>query len=100
MPETNYKSNFKSVEPINSKLENTACGFSIDENSHSFQEDEPSELGDSTRVERKLKTLWAEYIQCQEKFENETASALKEKYFRLYRRYREHEKWKQLITSN
>lgn len=52
-------------------------------------------------LEHQLKDLWAQYVGCLDKNGfDETAKALKEKYFRLYRSYRNNKNWREMVNSN
>ena len=52
-------------------------------------------------VERRLKELWSDYVEYQDKYGfDEMAKALKKKYFSLYQSYRRNKNWKQLVSEN
>lgn len=52
-------------------------------------------------LERQMKELWSQYVACLDKNGlDETAKALREKYFNLYRCYRHNRNWKNAINNN
>ena len=52
-------------------------------------------------LERQMKELWSQYVKCLDKDGlNETAKKLRNKYYNLYRCYRQNKEWKNLINSN
>lgn len=69
---------------------------------------EPSRANGSGKVscdylstlEHQLRELWAQYVGRLDRTGfDETAKALKEKYFRLYRNYRHNKNWRNLVDS-
>lgn len=51
-------------------------------------------------LEHQLKDLWAQYVGYMERNGfDETAKALKEKYFRLYQSYRDNKNWRDLVNN-
>jgi hypothetical protein len=60
-----------------------------------------SDFDDLNGIENRLKALWSEYIEHQDKFGlNEKTKALREQYFSLYQSYRRNKNWKQLVANN
>jgi len=51
--------------------------------------------------ESQLKEVWSQYVEClnQNGF-NEKAKSLKDRYFRLYRDYRNNKYWKEMLMDN
>ncbi len=62
---------------------------------------EQTSLDDISGIEHRLKALWSEFVEHQDKHGfDQKAKDLKEKYFKLYRSYRRNKNWKQIISNN
>ncbi len=78
----------------NFQLPNEELGNAFRRNGNSRQQ----EIDYLSEIESELKALWSEYIQCHDKYGfNDKTKALREKYFRLLRRYRNNKNWRQMI---
>ena len=57
---------------------------------------------DSLReLEQKMKEIWSQYISYLDRNGlDETAEALKNKYFRIYQSYQKNKQWRNAITKN
>ncbi len=58
----------------------------------------PDEQNDD--LEARLKSVWANYIHCVDRYGSDAAKALRDRYFDLYRTYRQNQRWKSLIAKN
>jgi hypothetical protein len=55
---------------------------------------------DLSNLEHQLKDLWSEYVKFLDKDGfNQTAKALREKYFRLHQTYRRNKNWRKMIGN-
>lgn len=52
-------------------------------------------------LESELREVWSQYMNCVERDgSSERAKTLRERYFSLYRNYRNNKEWRGIITSN